>query len=109
MRRVGTSSRKREGHRGLGAVVAVAATVARAGHDEGVHGAGHADVTEAALLLHLRGVLQGTRVGEEAFFHAGARKTSGKLQALGGVQGHERHGGLRRSSCRRRRPGRRGS
>ncbi len=81
------------GHGGLGAVVAVAAAIAGAGHDEGVHGAGHADVAEAALLFHLRGVLEGAGVGEETFFHAG-EEDERELEAFGGVEGHEGDAGF---------------
>ena len=77
------------GQTGLGHVVAVAAAVAGAGDDERVHGAGHADVAEAALLFHLVGIVQRARVREEAFFQAG-EEDQRELQALGGVQRHER-------------------
>ena len=81
------------GDAGLGHVGAVAAAVAGAGHDQGVHGAGHADVAEAAFLLEAVGVDQGARAGEEAFFHAG-EKDQRELEALGGVQGHQGHARL---------------
>ena len=93
MRRGGDFFEEARGHGGLGAVVAVAAAIARAGHDEGVHGAGHADVAEAALLFHLRGVVQRARVREEAFFHAG-EEDEWELEALGGVEGHEGDAGF---------------
>ena len=89
----GTSSRKREGMEDVRHVVAVAAAVAGAGHDQGVHGARHADVAEAALFFEAVGIDQRARAGEEAFFHAG-EKDQRELEALGGVQGHQGDAGF---------------
>ena len=65
----------------------------RAGQNQRVHGAGHAHVAEAALLLQLVGIVEGARVGKEALFQAG-QKDQRKLQPLGGVQRHQRNAGL---------------
>ena len=81
IRRAGTSSRKREGMVGLGHVVAVAATVARAGNQQRVHGAGHADVAEATLFFHLLGVGERARVGKRPS-SIPARNTSGNSRPL---------------------------
>ena len=73
----------------LGHVAAVTATIAGACHHERVHGACHADVAEAALLFEAGGIGEGARVGKKALLHAG-EEDERKLEALGGVQGHQR-------------------
>ncbi len=77
----------------LRGVVAVAAAIVGAGEDERVHGAGHADVAEAALFFEFVGIVESAGVGKEALFQAG-EKDQRKLQALGGVQGHQRDAGV---------------
>ena len=54
---------------------------------QALFGAGHADVAKAALLFERRPV-ERTRMGEEAFFHAG-EKDEGELEALCVVGGEE--------------------
>jgi len=61
----------------------------RAGKDERIHGAGHADVAEAALFFQFVGVVEGARMGKEAFLKPG-EKDERKLETLGGVKSHER-------------------
>ena len=77
----------------LRGVVAVAAAIVGAGEDQRIHGAGHADVAEAALFFQFVGIVERARVGEEALFQAG-QKDQRKLQALGGVQRHQRDAGV---------------
>src|SRR6185437_10276806 len=60
-------------------VIAVAAAVTRAREGEGIHGAGEADVAEAALLFHLVRIVERARVREEALFESG-EDDDGKLQ-----------------------------
>jgi len=76
------------GDAGVGHLGAVAAAIAGASEDKRVHGAGHADVAEAAFLFEAGGFEQRARVGEETFFEAG-EEDEGKLKALGGVQRHQ--------------------
>ena len=57
--------------------------------DESVHGAGHPDVAETAFFLDGIRLKERTGVGKEAFFHT-AQKDERKLEALGGVKGHQR-------------------
>src|SRR5215469_2111978 len=74
---------------GLGEIGSVAAAVDGAGQDERIHGAGHSDVAKAALFLDVVRLKEGARMGKQAFFQP-SEKHQRKLQALGGVQGHER-------------------
>ena len=67
---------------------AVAAAVDGAGQNQLIHGAGHADVTQPALLFDVFGNEHGARMREKPFFEA-AKKDQRKLQALGGVQAHQ--------------------
>src|SRR6266567_1862895 len=52
------------------------------GEEEPLPGPGHSYVAEAALLLHLGGVVQGADVGKEALLHAD-HEHYGELQPLG--------------------------
>src|ERR1700749_78315 len=61
---------KARGGAGFGHVISVAAAVAGAGDEEGIHGAGEADVAEAALLFHLVRIAERARMREETFLHA---------------------------------------
>ena len=70
-------------------VVAIAAAIVRAGQDQRVHGARHADVAEAALLFQFLGIVERAGVREETLFESG-QKYQRKFQALGGVQCHQR-------------------
>ncbi len=69
----------------------VVAALAHEGAPEGAHeveavlGTRDADVGEAALLLHLRRVVEAADVGQQAFLHADD-EDDGELEALGGVQ-----------------------
>ncbi len=65
----------------------------RAGEDQRVHGAGHADVAEAAFLFEFLGIHERARVREEALFESG-EKDERKFKALGGVEGHQRDAGV---------------
>lgn len=55
-----------------------------------LHGAGHAHVTEAALLFQPARLLGGLLAGEHAFLDAD-QQYQRELQALGAVQGHQLH------------------
>ncbi len=55
-----------------------------------LHGAGHADVTEAALLFQPARLLGGLLAGEHPLFDAD-QQHQGELQPLGAVQGHQLH------------------
>ena len=66
----------------------------RPGEVEPLAGPGHADVREPALLLELGLVAERAHVREDAVLHAGEEHHR-ELQALRGVQGHQRdHPGL---------------
>ena len=58
-----------------------------------IHGARHAHIAEAALFFDLIGLHQRARMREQAFFHAGQHHQR-ELQALGGVQRHQRDLGV---------------
>jgi len=66
----------------------------RAGKDECVHRAGHADITEAPLFFELLRVIQSARVGKEALLQA-RKKDQRKFQAFGRVKRHQRDTSLR--------------
>ena len=61
----------------------------RAGQVQPLAGPGDADVGEPPLLLELLGVAERAQVREGAVLHAGEEHDR-ELQALGGVQGHQR-------------------
>ncbi len=77
------------GHTRFRKIGAIAAAVDGAGEDELVHGARHADITEAALLFNVFRDEHGARVRKESFFEA-AKEDQRELQALGGMEAHER-------------------
>ena len=70
-------------------IVAVAAAIVSPGEDQRVHCARHPHVAETPLLFQFLRIHQRARVREEALFQAG-EEDQRELQALGGVQGHER-------------------
>ena len=63
------------------------------GEGQAPHGPGDAHVGQPALLLQLGGLAQGPDVGEHPVLHAGQEHRR-VLQALGRVQGHQRHLGV---------------
>ncbi len=65
----------------------------RAGEDQCVHGASHADVAETALFFELVGVVESARVREETLLKAG-EENEREFEALGGVEGHEGDAGF---------------
>ena len=77
------------GDAGFGQVGAVSAAVDGAGQDQLVHGAGHADVAEAAFFFDVFRDEHGAGMRKKSFFEA-AEEDQGKLQSLGGVQAHQR-------------------
>src|SRR5579859_409009 len=66
-------------HAGFGQVSPVAAAVNCSRQDQLIHGASHADITKAALLLNIFGDEHGARVREESFFQP-AEKHERKLK-----------------------------
>ena len=71
-------------------LVAVQAAGLGVGQHQLLHGAGHADIGQAALFLEAAGLFQAHLVREQALFHAD-QEHQGELQALGAVQGHQLH------------------
>ncbi len=60
------------------------------GQVELLHGAGHADVAEAAFLFEFFRATCGAAVREEVLFHAD-HEDQRELEAFGGMQGHQGH------------------
>ncbi len=71
-------------------LAAVDAAALRITDVELLHGAGHAHVTEAPLLLQAARLLGGLLAGEHALLHTD-QQHQGIFQALGAVQGHQLH------------------
>ena len=88
-----------QGHRNLGdkAGDGVALDIAEdharggVGHEQLLFGPRDPDIAEPALLFQLGLAAHRPEMGEDAFFQA-RQKDDRKLQALGGVQGHQSHG-----------------
>jgi len=75
----------------VGSDVAEEEAAAGAGEIEALLGTGHADVADAAFFFDLGGVIDGAKMWEEAFFHAG-EEDDGVFEALSGVEGDEGDG-----------------
>ncbi|KPZ19749.1 Uncharacterized protein ALO56_05260 [Pseudomonas viridiflava] len=69
-------------------LAAVQATRLGVGHDQLLHGAGNADVSQTAFLFKTAGLFQAHLVRKQAFFHAHQEHVR-KLQTLGAVQRHQ--------------------
>ena len=94
-RSTSSSGISREEARGqVPAAAAVQAAAPRAGHVEALAGTGDADVKEAALLLDVA-LLDRARVREDPLL-AADHEDGLVLEALRGVQAHQRHQALRR-------------
>src|SRR3954462_1627046 len=79
---------------GFGKIGSVAAAVYGAPQDQLIHGAGHADVAEAAFFFDVLGDKHSARVREETFFEP-AQEDEGEFESFGGMQAHERDLGAR--------------